>query len=410
MGKLIGLLSLAAFVLLVNIPAASAQTPVVCLDDWEFYEFDNTWSAPNRDGYIAGLDLRVNSQTGPGIFTYESQAFCTGTLFGGLDHTLTSAQRLALETATGQDLTAYNTLRESLWALFTELSDPRGLTGKKPVRGKVRSMIQLRLPPFGVIEEERYNTAHRERIIDVFKWDYRRIRPDHTEPGTGRIDEQLGRFIRAKLIANGLSDPLDILPAEFRDDAPRTPHTLVTDDFNYTDELGNNSWTEEVCDWEADGDDAFINATGGDGRCQAYHDTAQSTDDHYCQVQIINSNNFSGKSYGCIARYGGTQDWYGGGAYNSANFRVIKRTGSSYTEIVSSGTFDDDDVVKFEVDGSNLDLFVNGSGTPEISTTDSDVTGGTSTGLYSNDGNTSWDDWESDGLGAAPARRIIFIQ
>ncbi len=250
------------------------------------------WAAPGGDS-VGLVDLRSLDQMGKsggtpegtGAFAYPTARVIPGSVYLGqdLNLALTAAQRTALKRAWGLSTLDSVTVRDALWDRLTIHTDPTGVTGPKPVRGRLGNPVKLSIGGLGIVREESFNAIHRQRAINVWMNDYRhtriRVPPAVRQRRTGRF--MLDMFGRMN---NQLASL--VLPSEFVGDGWSRPQTTITDDFNRadSDSLGAN-WTERQGDWDIVSNH-LKNITSAGTANVAHHNTALSSADYFVQALV----------------------------------------------------------------------------------------------------------------------------
>lgn len=393
---------------------------MIYLAPWEWFSIDGNdhWRSPDGDA-LSTLDLRTLAQqaaVGPtpqgyGVFAYAGARTITDSVALGefLDDSLTGQQRNAIETRLGRAIPSQTTVLDFLWDTFTSASDPAGLLWPKPLRGGLTKPLRLRFQG-AVVKQEAMSVdlAHRSRIIDVYREDYRRNR------GDGTPLEALRRWTGStciKLIGTLDDSAADIImPPEFRDDGWATPKTTITESFNTSDSdtLGPDlTWTEVEGDIDIVSNKA--SASGNDDSARA--ETDLSSDDHYAQAELTAGADSRG--CGVICRYSSSAaTFYIGGARRNAfdRFQLWKNVSGTNSEIGENNadTAWDGTASTFylEVDGSDLELKQDGAS--RITLTDTSITGNLRCGIGNrlgvSAGNTvTWDVFEAADLAAGAA-------
>lgn len=182
-----------------------------------------------------------------------------------------------------------------------------------------------------------------------------------------------------------------------------------SDNFNRADSstLGA-SWNEIAAAGEGAANWAISSNTLGHSRDEAIdallvYDSALSSTDHYCQVDVVKNavDIGSGEEYGPCVRFdtSGPVCYFGNvvgdqsahiGSMNTG-WSVLASTSSSWSSACT---------VKLVVNGSSLELFVNG--VSKVTLTDSSLTTGVRAGVYGYAGYPSeFDNWEAGTSGAS---------
>ena len=160
----------------------------------------------------------------------------------------------------------------------------------------------------------------------------------------------------------------------------------------------DNTWTNTLGTWGITSNKGyFVTASGaGTVRGKARLEADLATDDHSNTVTINNGGGaFVNRGLGPTVR-GNASDLasYGVTLDNSQTLNLWKfNAAGAETLITSTGfshTISTNQTIKLEVIGTTINVYMNGSGTPTISTTDSSVTTGTRVGViaHTNTGTT----------------------
>jgi len=172
---------------------------------------------------------------------------------------------------------------------------------------------------------------------------------------------------------------------------------VFTDDFNRADQDLSDS-----ANWGPT--DPYIEIVSNQVECTSSAngfvrppDTGSA--DHYAQAEVANT---SIGSFPVCVRATDISNYFGAWWTGSA-FQVYRRQSGSFTGpiITHSATVATSDVVKIEVSGNNIELFVNGS--PVGSTSDSFNNTETYCGIHGRVVELMIDNWESDALGGGGA-------
>ena len=375
------------------------------------------WFIP---GHVGVLDVRTFQQAGtPGgppqgyaLGAFPSPAIPAGAVALGDD--LTSALPLGVKNGLVQelgldsnDLDGSDSLSNALLAIMTTLTDPTGIARWKPVRISRRKGFRFNIGG-QVIRHERFNPAHPSwaETIAVFQADYRRNRV------AGELDD-LRRWTGHTMQSLGITDSDILLPPEHRNDGWLPPRTAVSDNFNRDNEsLDAGNWTEVLGGWSLI-DNKARNNSGSNADNIARYDTTLSSDDHFAQATVENTDPTDNCSQGVICRKdnGVTLTYYRGEIRDEGsggdNTRIRKEVAGTTSTIAS-----DTDaiavpiVVKLEVGIDAQELFRDA--VSELTGSDTQITGNNYVGLFCNGNDVPdtfglFDDFSGEDLAAAAA-------
>lgn len=314
-----------------------------------------------------------------------------------------SAIATALELGSADILAT--TVREVIFELFTQHADPTGAVRWKPLIPTLGLRLELHIGGHSLVKSERFDQVQHPLVLEVEKLNYRKIREDAIQ---GRInrDTQFHRRYLSRLVEKYHLPFGSFIPSDLPSEAPLPHSTTVTDNFNRADEeLGASAdWDEDSGDFEIVSNAVDLIATGGDGRNSAEHQTALASDDHYSQADIESLQGTSGIRVEVKFRYADHNNFYSAGTTDRGSDTVdlFRRVTGTITEINAPGPIHDPwvdgDTLYGEVDGSSLDLRVNG--TSEHTGTDTALTGQTHVGIgaQNQDPAMGWDNFEGADL------------
>lgn len=418
--------------------------PHVYLAQWEWFtgDFEPRWRAPGG-GAVGVLDLRSIPQMGKfggtpegyGVFVYRNTRTIDRSVYlgGNLD---ALSNKAGIEAVFGS-LTATN-LRDALWEILTDKSDPTGETAARPLRADSDGVVRLRLGGFSVIKSEPRNDAHTQREIAVFQHDYRQKKIDEgllpealrrkgiSENSISRIIQDIQQARRRwvghtmRRIFGQMDDARagQILPPEYLGDGWEPPRTTIGDTFveasdtalgshTATGPNGGFSWTV------TDGGFTVIAANDNveddsNGIETARAEIDLSGDDHYAQADVTWEDGAVSQQGGTVVRYAsGAQTFYEAWGHASDDAAELRKwVMGTITDLDSAAKAIGEEtlLVKAQADGSSISGDVDGTA---LSATDTAITANTRTGLvsFNNKGSTNgheWDDFEAQDVEAPP--------
>lgn len=419
------LLTLIVCVLGLAPPAPAQAAPVsdYCLTTWERLLDEErgvfVWWPPHVDHALGWLDLRNQEQKESQIFSGyvfvgydQSMTGLLSVCYGDdLEATLTSAQIGTIELLLGRDrgsITARD-WRNVLWNMYTINSSPDGSDGPKPLIPNHRGVMSLRLAG-QVLKDERVRAGSHPawpKIEERLQLDYRDIY-EKVQSGEYPADTHqkvLGNW-RNKYSTDNYQR---FIPGDLPDEGFREPTTTVTDDFNRADSSSlGAAWSEIDGDFEILSNQLIVTDPSDN---IAVHTTSLSSDDHYCSFTVIvdDLNDWGG----CGIRITDVNNWIWA--------RYIDRSGATDHNVninsnvattesgLCSGGFSDPGTPfdwYFEIDGSDLDVLMNGGSVCTGTTTDHSGVLDVGILMTDNDDPHTVDDFEGADLAAPPATGI----
>lgn len=365
---------------------------------WNAVEPDEPfWQMPRADIGLGNLDLRSLPQCGsPGpvaqgysLFVLSERDDTIGIHLGDLLSHAGTPLKKALKSALGlgENIVA-DTPLEILWELLTKHADPTGQTRWKPLMPKIDGVMELILGGFSLVKEEPYNPTDHPLVLDVVREDYRRNREYDLSVGS----DHYRRYLQAAMEKYKVPWQ-ELIPTGLPLETPLPHGTTLGDTFVDTDNTelsahtatgpnGGFGWTELIVDIEIVSNTAE-NQNAATAAALARADSDLASDDHYCQVDIVQQGGLTAD--GTIYRKDSTSTatYYHArlnrnGTDNVQLYKVITGT---FTQLGSNAavTVSIPDTIKGQADGSTIKAFFNG--TEKISQTNSDITGSVRTGF-----------------------------
>jgi len=385
------------------------------------------WRAP-ASGVVGLVDLRPLAAQGTlltvdgyGFFAYPDvvdPALMPGQIDLGnnLDKVIRNKDKV--ENAFGVTLSG-KTITDVLWELLTTKSDPKGLTGPKPIIPGVRRNLELHLGGHSIIRAEDFDLAtapHRLQVIEVMQDVYREAKQEASRHIDSRKDTH--RRMLSVFADKYREDYRTFIPSDFPDEGTKEPRTSFGDSFNRADNTDLNAldtgktkdggagtwqWNEVLGDSEIVSN-AFQAVGGGGALVYARCDDDMSGVDHFCEVDIGTLSLTSDQLGPCVrfASAANTSYMYMRNTASPATSSTLilrKTITGSRTDIGTSDTVTATAGEKLEcrIDGSTL------SGehddTEFDSITDTAITGGTRGGIYLFSDLTA-DDWFCEDIAA----------
>ena len=418
----------------VNVNHISAQVGVesVCLREWTSVSDEGieTWQPYEIDKAIGWLDLRSNPQHGnaidPGmmIVTYDSQSIGgdTRACFGSdIDRILTTGERMIIRNLLNhnKEVLPGTTFRTAVRDFFSVLADPSGQTATKPLMPKSDGTYGPLLAPFGRLYTESFTMADHHAadfVLAVLQEDYKRL--------LSQVERLELNLITLRKIVGGWKEKYrlncrDFVPDESIDVGCQSPTTIITE--SWTGCADSDSLNCDLTWTELTGDNDILSnrsATSGSSVAAARADSDLSSDDHFAQGDIENDHDAGGGTrwVGVIVRKdsSATETYYTGTArYNLDRLIILEITAGSRSQLASPSCTLTEDVIfdlKFEIDGSDMDLTFDG-GSCTASVTDATITSNVRVGIdnRSTSGTSFLDNFRGEDLAAPPARRRIIL-
>jgi hypothetical protein len=323
------------------------------------------------------------------------------------------------------DLSRADTVIDAVWRVLTVLADPSGQTGPKPIMPTSDGALEMLLAGHGAVRREVFDWGSHPAAGAVrarLQADYRAARG---EVAAGRAP--VGHHLKAlgwelaKYRRMGLTDWRELLPPEYRDtDAPAEPATVISDNFNRSDQTGLGtsaggwSWTSEV----GSGFDIQGNAASNAGsstRDASRAESSLSGADHYSQTRALL---FDGtrQSRVCVRFNSSNDERYEGSVKNSGTntyglFRLSTTDAQTSLGAASASAPGVDKTLRLQVSGSSLELFYNGASV--LTATDTNISGnlrcGIGAGVLSAADQVQHEDFDAGDLGSGAAARAAAL-
>lgn len=416
---------------------------------------------------------------GWGLFAYDRAMGSTGMHCMGadLDAPITAAQADTIAVILGKrvgDFRSQN-MRSLIKEIFTEEADPTGELFWKPALISRTKGFQIHLGGYGTIIQEDFSESHLsfQNTLAVRKVDYsRNARIPNTLTGSAR-DQWIQSFrtkqelkntitlteTEAKLRWQGVLEgwtgydmlqylgkidrsrltefvPIEYLNGNEGTHSVREPTTIKGDTFvegvdtnleSHTP-TGPNAGTSWVL-VEGVAGDLVVRAIQDDlnriaGRSARMTD-ALSSDDHYTQAVCTNQINGGGRYCGVTSRMSSSAVTYYSGEFERQSevvqpyqiFKTVTGTRTSLGTLGATGDSANNNLLKLEVNVSNLDLYGVDATELKITLIDTSITGNLFAGLigqHTGGSRIQWDNFEAADLALPPTpppptRRIITI-
>ncbi len=396
------------------------------------------WRAP-ASGCVGLVDLRplpaqgtLLTVDGYGFFAYPNTvdpALMPGQIDLGnnLDKAIENKDKV--ENAFGVTLTG-KTITDVLWEVLTTKSDPKGLTGPKPIIPGVRRNLELHLGGHSIIRAEDFDLAtapHRLQVIEVMQDAYREAKQEASKYTDTRKDTHLRML--SVFADKYREDYKTFIPNDLPDEGTKEPRTSFGDSFNRADNTDLNAvntgktkdggagtwqWNEVQGDVEVQSN-AFFNVATAVAYARADDDLAGA--DHFCEgdTSIVSIQD---NQWGPCARFASAANTSYMFMRNTANplstsIIILRKTitgsrtsiGTSKTQTAAAG-----EKITTRIDGSTL------SGEHDDveldSITDTAIAGGTRGGIYitvQNVDNIAVDDWFCEDISAGQTIAIGLV-
>ncbi len=401
----------------------------VCITKWNWVdrEVNQTpfWQAPRPDRVLGVLDLRTTAERilkggvaqGHVLVVYDTAGTCVetnGALIiwdADLEQPLAQTEKQALRLGLGIDEAISElTLGDTIFAFMAFYSDPSGLTSWKPLRAGHDGLLKLHLGGYGLVKSEQFELGRHTKTLEAEQENYRRARQQVLD---GELPEDFHRKYLTVLSEKYNVHYSNFIPKDLPDEEPLPHDTVVSDNFNRSNEEldASGDWAESRGDFDVLTNKADVTATDAGEAAAIFDGTALSTDDHYVEANINSTQEFTGKQITITARMSDADNSYMFTESFLQSVRILSNIGGTLAELDSTNhTWVDDELLRGEVDGTSLEVFV--EGVSFGTATDANIDTVFNAGIWTDGTNTSfrWDNWEAGDLGAPPApRRIIFI-
>jgi hypothetical protein len=367
-------------------------------------ELGAAWEAPGRQQLAGLVDLRSLPQQaraggtpeGYGLFAYREPVEIAGAIYLGADGE--RARNLtAAAAALGVPSLAANTPGEVAWEMRTTHADPTGATRCKPLRGDRTHPVRLKIAG-QLVKEEPCTGAHLARTEAVFQHDYTRNRQRVIEGKLplAVVERWTGYTMQA--LRGEMSDSIarELVPTEFKDDALlwRDPATTITDDFS----AGLGAWTVVAGTWTTPENNRVRGTNTGDFTLpRLLHDTPLSSDEHYCQIDVVAAGHANGTISVCTRVADADNGYLAYQREGAAIRKIVKLVAGTPTELADIGggfgppytirlTSDASDEHTLAIDDVDID-----------SASDSDITGNllVALGAHNTTATADGDDFEA---------------
>jgi hypothetical protein len=435
--------------------------PHIYLAPWEWNTAESPpdtigvpfWDAPLAQSCLQRIDLRpVSVQAEPGgvpqgfgLFVYNRQVSVPGAVYFGSDlkRALTRQDRDSWKglLSISEPLEGV-TLEEVLWNTLTIHADATGRGRVKPLLPRANGEMSLRLPSFGLVRRKKIGPSDAEwsAVVGVLQGDYRRLRQEFLDsyPAGDSRRESYKKVLGTWRLKYGVSDHRVFIPPDLPDEGYLRPDTTIGDTFVEASDTnleshtptGPNAGTGWALVQGSSGDLLVRGATDdvsrtvSSGRVSARMTDALSGDDHYAQASCTNTVNGDGSARhtSVAGRMSSTMATYYMGSVHRASdtadpYTIVKIVSGTYTELGSaSGTGDSasNNILKLEVNGSDLDLYGNDGTELKVSVTDTSITGNLHAGIsgsHTGSNRNQWNNFEAADLspGGRSARSSVVI-
>lgn len=312
-------------------------------------------------------------------------------------------------------------LSDLLWDQLTDGSDPTGITAPKPLIPTSKGKLNLKIGGHQTVRSETFhwgdfhtNKIKAEIMIDLWKARQDSIDGKMINPITKQVDRDYHRRILQAYCDKYKVAWTILRPANWPlSEDPLSRNTDISDRWLGSGaDLGYDlTWTELVGTWANDGGYAYF---GGVQYSYARCDSDLDTDDMYAQIAAY----ASGSGRMVSVRYqSDANTCYTALETPYDGFYIRKVVAGARTNLSSNLDGPDvNTVLRFEVDGSDLEVFL--GETSMGSTTDTSITGNLRAGV----GGYGYGSWikgpfEAGDLGGAPPavasherRRVVIAQ
>lgn len=341
------------------------------------------WRAPS--GTVGLVDLRpLDIPDTYGFFAAEQDLPSEDyTLLGtALDEQISTVTRDAWRGALNisESMSGSLTVLDLLWdTLFGGYGDPDGAERCPPGLPTHKGIYELHLAGHSLVRSRKYRGGEHDPnwrpMQALLQRNYRKIR-QQTHDRRSRDPEKhrkvLGAWERKYKVHGDL-----LIPADLPKEKALRPETTITDDFNRAS-LGSD-WVEHLSrgDWSINSN-IYLRAetTNEWGPPELYNTNALSSDDHYCQIYVVDAGTLWGLISVCCRDQGdGTQTAYYGFVATDGTRRIRKIVNGAKTGLIndSAGSVSFPYTQQLEATGSSIKLFANG--VEQQSVTDSSIAG-----------------------------------
>jgi hypothetical protein len=431
--------------------------PHIYLAPWEWNTTKSPnapfWDAPLPQACLQRIDLRpLAAQAEPGgvpqgfgLLVYDRQVAVPGAIYFGSDlrRDLTRQERDCWKGSLNiSEPLEGVTLEDVLWNTLTVHADATGQGRVRPLLPRASGEIILRMPSLGVVRRKKIGPGDGEwsAALESLRGDYRRLRRELLDsyPAGDPRREHYKKVLGMWRLKYGVSDHRVFLPPDVPDEGYLRPDTAIGDTFVEASDTnleshiptGPNAGTGWALVEGGSGDLLVLGATddvsrsASSGRVSARMTNALSSDDHYSEASCTNTVNGDGSARhtSVAARMSSTAATYYMGSLHRASdtadpYTIVKIVSGTYTELGSiTGTGDpaSSNILKLEVNGSDLDLYGNDGTELKVSVTDTSITGNLYAGVsgsHTGSNRNQWNNFEaadlSPGGGSAHSRVVI---
>lgn len=367
-------------------------------------------------GTVGSLDLRPLSAMGPGraegfgFFALDraadipAGALSVGdNLNAGLNASTRSDATSRLDLSVG-DLD-WPSLLDSLWGILTELAEPSGANGTRPLMPCANGEMRLRLGGHSVVKQQRFKPAKHPRVIETARADFaqytadtKRRNPKKRVAYLNQLARKLG--VRPNQIAvpsGGATIGDTFVEAS---DTSLDAHT-ATGTYGFV-----GGWNENVGNWQIIASDNHAEAqTNGDPNI-ARAESDLDSDDHFAWSSVNAAFDFWAPGVAVRIDSSGNDCYlYRRDISNSLSHQIAKYVSGALTNLSSTGNDYPDPATpweaKLQADGSDLEAWE--AGVSKESVTDTSITGNTRAGMYAEghhaNSGVEYTEWRAEDVG-----------
>lgn len=385
------------------------------------------------DGVVGSNDLRSLPQMGaPGLVgagyafaafpnqIADSEAIYLGDSLAGLRNK--SAAEPALGLGVGEVLAT--NARDFLWELVTQHADPTGAARWLPYIPTMNRALEVRLGGHGLIKSEHFDPVLHPLVLEVEQNSYRAVREDALagllKGADGVVDTEFHRRYLQGLVDKYQLPPEAFIPPDLPSETPLPRDTVVTDDFNRSNENLNASANWAMVIGSGNTLVVFSNqlrANDTNNNSRARHGTDLAGNDSFAEMDAVtfNAPSSSTNRIEVWFRYTSAADTaYGVNLLRTSadaqniSFRKVVTGSVTVLDTDRSVTFTIPDTFRGEASGTSMTSLFNGSG--EHSFSDSAIAAGLRTGTGGRTrttvGDVEGDDWSGGDLAAVEAEEV----
>lgn len=283
------------------------------------------------------------------------------------------------------------TLADLIYDALTDGSDPDGSSGPKPLMPGVDGWCDVYLGGHSRILGAKFEwgkpcsrgRSHWAKVQQLLRKEFERLFDD-AQAGKLKDSEHHRRVLDAYCDKYKVDDWNEFVPAKLQKDVPgRLKHeTTITENFDGSDgdTIGNLlTWTEVSGDFDRVSNKATLTTNDGTER-DARAESDLSSDDHYAQAVVDNSNSGE-RAMGPCCRFAGAARTYYYTYFYANKIWTYKKVNNVVTNLANIAiTAAQPELCKVSADGSTVKGYQ--AGVERTSNTDTAITGNVRTGIF----------------------------